>query len=743
MHVEILTILCTHPNKIIQLITLLMKRSLLLITGLFFFSTGLYAQYDPGDIAIVRYNTSSPDGFSFVALVAIASGDSLYFTDEGWDDTAGATGWRVSNEEHLKYVSPGLSAGDVVHIEESSADNFTVSGAGGTVTLARGSGFSLTGGDQIIAYSGANGVRPSSPVFLTALHGDDGAATTTGSNDPTTTWTRDGEVAGTQQSTLPTGLTNGVDAVSVFGTVASEVANMIYDCSVTSGTKAALLLAINSRTNWTTSGSNQGTGSVCTFTVSSDPSVVIRGDAGWRMLSLPKTGGTVNDVSDDSPVQGITDGSDASAAANFYINTASDGTSENGYAEPTNVSTAWGDGLGFIMFFFNNTTNGSSTLPIALDASGSEPGNTDVTISNTYTLLGNPFQSNLNMTGITGNDAGVGVNDGLVSPISIWNDSSGSFKTFNFGEGNVIDEWQGFFVQRNSSSTTSIRIATSGKTTNSSTASIFNKGRLNNFRKIELHMTTSEGLNDFSNKLYFTDISGEGRDAFDGGKLNSLAGAPTLAFLQNFDGQEEILVQDARNFDISEEQNYQLILNDAGVSGEYTISWPVMKNIPEGWELVFTDLDNGTSVNMMEEDSYSFIVAAQQKRIAGSILLPPSLQAKVSQAIDPRFSIRLIPGTAVSTEDDNFGPEEFALDQNFPNPFNPTTNIRYNIPEAGQVTLSVFNILGQNVRTLVNTRQSAGTHTIAFDASNLSSGVYIYQLRFGSNVLTRKLTLIK
>jgi len=89
------------------------------------------------------------------------------------------------------------------------------------------------------------------------------------------------------------------------------------------------------------------------------------------------------------------------------------------------------------------------------------------------------------------------------------------------------------------------------------------------------------------------------------------------------------------------------------------------------------------------------------------------------------------------------GVKKFELSQNYPNPFNPTTTIRFNLPEAGNVKLTLFNILGQELRTLVNEFKESGVHTINFDASDLNSGMYIYKIESGSFTQTRKMTLIK
>jgi len=98
--------------------------------------------------------------------------------------------------------------------------------------------------------------------------------------------------------------------------------------------------------------------------------------------------------------------------------------------------------------------------------------------------------------------------------------------------------------------------------------------------------------------------------------------------------------------------------------------------------------------------------------------------------------------TGVNNESAN-SPTMFALKQNYPNPFNPSTTIEYALPHDGLVTLTVFNIIGQSVRTLVNGVQTAGTHTIRFDASNLPSGVYLYKLQSGRMSNVGRMMLLK
>ncbi len=88
-------------------------------------------------------------------------------------------------------------------------------------------------------------------------------------------------------------------------------------------------------------------------------------------------------------------------------------------------------------------------------------------------------------------------------------------------------------------------------------------------------------------------------------------------------------------------------------------------------------------------------------------------------------------------------PGSYKLYNNYPNPFNPTTTIRFEVPSSSVVWLGVYDILGREVSVLVNERKDAGIHEVKFDASGLSSGVYFYKLTAGGFTETRKLLIVR
>ena len=126
-----------------------------------------------------------------------------------------------------------------------------------------------------------------------------------------------------------------------------------------------------------------------------------------------------------------------------------------------------------------------------------------------------------------------------------------------------------------------------------------------------------------------------------------------------------------------------------------------------------------------------FMVAAQTKGGSAYLSLPDTAMVQSGQVtgVSGQSGVRSVGG--------------FELDQNYPNPFNPTTTIRYGLPQSSPVTLVVYNTLGQRVATLVEGEQEAGYHEARFDGSGLASGVYLYRIRAGDFVRTRKLLLVR
>lgn len=107
-------------------------------------------------------------------------------------------------------------------------------------------------------------------------------------------------------------------------------------------------------------------------------------------------------------------------------------------------------------------------------------------------------------------------------------------------------------------------------------------------------------------------------------------------------------------------------------------------------------------------------------------------------------------GITVGVEDDGVSeiPNDFSLSNNYPNPFNPSTNIKYTLPSAGNVRLVVYNMLGEEVKTLVNTNQQKGSYSVTWDGKNnygnkVSSGMYIYRLKADNFVASKKMILMK
>jgi hypothetical protein len=157
-------------------------------------------------------------------------------------------------------------------------------------------------------------------------------------------------------------------------------------------------------------------------------------------------------------------------------------------------------------------------------------------------------------------------------------------------------------------------------------------------------------------------------------------------------------------------------------------------NVYAGTDIgVFNSTNGGTSWN-------AFGTGLPRVAVFDMAIQNPSRILRIATHGRGMWEISLVPATSVA---ENQFPTTFTLEQSYPNPFNPSTTIRYGLPQGEYVTLEVFNTLGQRVALLVNEKQEAGFHEVTFRDPGLASGAYFYTIKAGEHAASKKLMLLK
>jgi hypothetical protein len=479
---------------------------------------------------------------------------------------------------------------------------------------------------------------------------------------------------------------------------------------------------------------------------SSSEYLTITGTEGWRMLSSPTSDNSYDDLLGDLWTQGIGAGADVTtgtASVQLY------NTGTDNFAAATDLTANMTAGAGFITYVYSDddytTSEADAGFPKTLSVAGTENTAPVVTTLNTeasaFTLVGNPFASTIDWDLLSPTD--------LTGAVYVYDNASSGYKTWNGTDGSLTDglimPFQGFWVQNSASITDpALSFTDAAKTTGGT----FYKENINtaSFKLLA-------EMDGFSNEAYlsFTEKGSIAKDNFDALELSPIDHADYLS-LSTLIGDELI---DINNLPFSLREEVEIPLQISSFqkekegyslkSGEVTISWSQLSNINEDWTITLNDYDTGTIVNLREENSYSFVVSGNddlvKSKTSFTILSPVSVTHE-KRTDKTRLSITISPSSAVSNELDS-KPTEFELDQNYPNPFNPSTNIKYTLNTTGNVSLTVYNLMGQKVATLVNGTKTQGTHQVTWDAGNMASGVYVYRLNVAGNVITKRMTLIK
>ena len=472
----------------------------------------------------------------------------------------------------------------------------------------------------------------------------------------------------------------------------------------------------------------------------------ITGTEGWRLLAQPVADSSFAPLLSDLWTQGFTGAKAENGTPNVFIWDTTTATNDNtNWKALSRMDTTIQPGSAALVYVYsddNYDEDGDAGFPKTLNVKGIEPlGTQNLSTKlnpnkNGFTLVGNPFRYDIDWDAVT--------KDSLSNSVYVYDHNASGWKSWNGSTGSLSDgeigAYNGFFVQTMGASA-KLEIPDSAKTY---TAEEFlgKQATKSDPHYFSLEVSSESG---FTNKAWFQfSKTGEmGVDASDAYELISLSNR----YVSLSSVQGETIGLDINSLPLRDEVfeiPLELITTEAGAH-HFSIE---DVQYPESWTIELYDRETDTRTSL--DEAYAFTIAASKTKsvAANEPASPPSLASivtpKKSQADPTRFSLMIMASTIVSNEGDLEIPDMVELAQNYPNPFNPTTTINYGVPQTGEVTLEVFDMLGRKVSTLINREnKTAGRYSVQFDAGNLASGLYLYRLKAGNTVITKKLTLIK
>ncbi len=496
-------------------------------------------------------------------------------------------------------------------------------------------------------------------------------------------------------------------------------------------------------------------GFIKTFTIQSDGSMgstVISGNAGFRMMSSPLAGQIYSDLLNELWTQGMTGADVTDGTANVWTLSTSGSQSSSSWTALTDISGSGSGasltaGQGFLVYVFTDTDNdGDDDLPVTLSISGTYNSSSNTTnyilgsvpVGN-YALAGNPFPYTIDWDNVDKTN---------VATAYVWDDASSAYKSWNGGSGSLTDgliaPLQGFLFLA-SGGTGSITIDVGDKST---TAGTFYKTM--NDSTGSMSFAISSG--DYSDQTYvsFMNNGQEGIDNSDAYKLLPMSPSERVVGISYAEGSG----LDINNLPVGYEGSISIPLdimyltldddyNFVTQAEDVNMAWD-LSSLPEHISMTLTDNITGNSVDLTQQSEVTFATVEKGSFPAygsGGVSIYP-------QVGESRFTLTAAYSSLSAADEATNLPKTFALHQNYPNPFNPVTTLRYDLPENSYVNVTVYDMLGRQVKSLINQTQEAGYRSVIWNATNnygkpVSAGMYFYKIRAGEFTQTRKMLLLK
>ncbi|MEX0778685.1 MAG: T9SS type A sorting domain-containing protein [Balneolales bacterium] len=467
----------------------------------------------------------------------------------------------------------------------------------------------------------------------------------------------------------------------------------------------------------------------------------LSGSQGFRMLS-PPVQASYRDLLAPVWTQGMLNANTPDGDPNVWTwdHSSSDGEAAN-WIPLQDLNAPAVPGNGFLAYVFEKDgESGSDAFPKVLSVSGgvSLPVSSSVNENQGgFTLAGNPTGSPLAWDNMITTD--------LDDVVYIWDANegeSGDWKSWGNGAGDltggIIRPYQAFFTRTSGGSgTPSLKITEDALSTG---GNYYGKQVSREQPALMRLQIEGENLRN-STWLHFSNNGKLAKDRGDGLKLQPFLSDYALLATQS----ENNLLLDINHLPLSNNLPALPLHISATRSGTYALSATQM-NLPHDWTVTLTDNQTGKSVVMDTLTSYEFEIAsatANKQKVSSALIKQAKLTAG-SSAMSERFMLTINSGTVTGAElFDRQLPLAVALHQNHPNPFNPTTSIGYELPEAAYVHLAIYDVMGREISVLVSETKPAGIHQVTWDAQGVSSGIYLYRLVAGGKVMNGKMTLIK
>ncbi len=477
--------------------------------------------------------------------------------------------------------------------------------------------------------------------------------------------------------------------------------------------------------------------------------LVIDGQAGYRLLSSPLQVTFENFLSEvltqGFPGAFFTDSDPLQPNVLWYDETF-EGTDNQRWRAPDNITSSVIPGRGYHVYMFDDVSDDNrynDPLPYTLMVNGleNEGAGQQVGLNVTYTpegdegwnLVGNPYGAAIDW------DHTSWTKTNIDPTIYVWDPNTNQYQTWNGTVGDIEDgiiaPFQGFWVKANDENPELI-LSESAKTFGGE----FIGKSINPVPSLSIEAYHSENLRSKTH-LMFSEAGKFSLDKKDAYKLSPPPGISNyLELFTRTKNNEKLSINNlplkfGAPIHIPVEMN--VYKDGFPVTDDVELNIKNLSNIPNSWTIELRNDQTGERFNVHKKATIT--VPMDHVRAKGAQKHKSGYEV-VSRGNDSQSYFTLI---ITPNAENNDIPNEFRMHQNYPNPFNPTTTFVFDLPIQSDVRLEVYDVTGRRVAQVINSTLNAGRHEIAWNASALSSGVYIYRLITSDSVHTKKMTLVK